>query len=264
MKADILFLIDSSASIESANFKKIKEFMESFVRQADIGPNNVQIGLIQFSSETKEEFPLNRYTQKDDLQAAISGIQQMQQGTMTGAALQDALPYFSRAKGGRPDIKQYLIIITDGESQDEVAEPAAAIRKYGVDIYAIGVLNANNTQLLEIAGQQDQVYFEDSFDTLQFLNKMIIFEICNPKDCELDSFILTFLLIKLLTEICSNQIIESVKSLNKYIYIVYKEDISKGASMSVQACGVIIYWQRLVPGFGGGHKHTVSFMIGHF
>ncbi|XP_075684360.1 collagen alpha-4(VI) chain-like [Rhinoderma darwinii] len=179
MKADILFLIDSSAS---SNFKKMKEFMDSFVRQVDIGPNKVQIGLIQFSSETKEEFPLNSYKQKDELQAAISGIQQMQQGTMTGAALQEALPYFSAAKGGRPNIKQYLIIITDGESQDEVSQPAAAIRKNGVDIYAIGVLNANNTQLLEIAGKQDQVYFEDNFDALAFLNKIIIFEICNPKD----------------------------------------------------------------------------------
>ncbi|XP_056376656.1 collagen alpha-6(VI) chain-like [Hyla sarda] len=182
MKADILFLIDSSASIEPGDFKKTKEFMDSFVRQADIGSDKVQIGLIQFSSETKEEFQLNRYKQKDDLQAAISGIQQMQQGTMTGAALQDALPYFSAAKGGRPNIRQYLIIITDGESQDEVAQPAATLRKYGVDIYAIGVLSANNSQLLEIAGQQDRVYFEDSFDALAFLNKIIIFEICNPKE----------------------------------------------------------------------------------
>ncbi|XP_073534174.1 collagen alpha-4(VI) chain-like [Phyllobates terribilis] len=182
MKADILFLIDSSASIETPNFQKMKEFMDSFVSQADIGPDKVQIGLIQFSSETQEEFPLNRYKQKDELEAAIADIQQMQQGTMTGAALQDALPYFSAAKGGRPNIKQYLIIITDGESQDEVSQPAAAIRKNGVDIYAIGVLNANNTQLLEITGQQDRVYFEDTFDALLFLNKIIIFEICNPID----------------------------------------------------------------------------------
>ncbi|KAG8572802.1 hypothetical protein GDO81_012168 [Engystomops pustulosus] len=182
MKADILFLIDSSASIEPPDFKKMKEFMDSFVKQADIGPDKVQVGLIQFSSETQEEFPLNRYKRKDELQSAISGIQQMQQGTMTGAALQEALPYFNAANGGRPHVQQYLIIITDGESQDEVSQPAAAIRKNGVNIYAIGVLNANNTQLLEIAGQQDRVYFEDNFDALAFLNKIIIFEICNPKD----------------------------------------------------------------------------------
>ncbi|XP_075127409.1 collagen alpha-4(VI) chain-like [Leptodactylus fuscus] len=182
MKADVLFLIDSSGSIKPSDFRKMKEFMASFVKQADIGPNKVQFGLIQYSSKTKVEFPLNRYEQKDELQVAISGIQQIKQRTMTGAALQDALPYFSAVNGGRPNEKQYLIIVTDGASDDEVSQPAAEIRKRGVNIYAIGVLNANNSQLLEIAGQQDRVYFEDSFDALAFLNKIIIFEICNPID----------------------------------------------------------------------------------
>ncbi|KAG9476083.1 hypothetical protein GDO78_002913 [Eleutherodactylus coqui] len=182
MRADIVFLIDSSASIEDADFKKTKEFLETFVEQAEIGPDRVQIGVIQFSSETKVEFPLNRYMQKDELLAAISSIRQMQQGTMTGVALENTLPYFTAANGGRPNTKQYLIIITDGEAQDEVAQPAAAIRKHGVEIYAIGVMDANNTQLLEIAGQEDRVYFEDSFDTIAFLHKIIIFQICNPKD----------------------------------------------------------------------------------
>ncbi|XP_068092359.1 collagen alpha-4(VI) chain-like [Hyperolius riggenbachi] len=182
MRADILFLIDSSGSIYPDDYKKMKDFMDSMVKLSEIGPQHVQIGLIQFSSETKEEFPLNRYSRKNEIQNAISDIQQMGQGTMTGAALQDTLPYFSSARGGRPNTKQYLIIITDGESQDQVAKPAAEMRKKGVDIFAIGVLNANHSQLLEIAGRQDRVSLEDNFDALAFLNKQIMFEICNPKD----------------------------------------------------------------------------------
>ncbi|XP_063778423.1 collagen alpha-6(VI) chain-like [Pseudophryne corroboree] len=182
MKADILFLIDSSGSIHYDDYAKMKDFMESMVKMAEIGPDAVQVGLIQFSSETKEEFPLNRYKKKNEIQAAILRIQQMEQGTLTGAALKEALPYFSTSRGGRPNTRQYLVIITDGEAQDEVAQPAAAIRNKGINIYAIGVLKANNTQLLEIAGQQDRVFFEDNFDALAFLNKQIIFEICNPEE----------------------------------------------------------------------------------
>ncbi|KAM9308137.1 collagen alpha-6(VI) chain-like [Gastrophryne carolinensis] len=183
MKADVLFLIDSSGSINNYDFDKMKDFMDSIVRQAQIGPEAVRIGLIQFSSETKEEFQLNRYKNKKELRDAIMKMQQMGQGTLTGAALQDTLPYFSSARGGRPgSTKQYLIIITDGESQDSVAKPAIEIRNKGVDIYAIGVLNANNTQLLEIAGKQERVILEDNFDALSFLSKHILFEICNPQD----------------------------------------------------------------------------------
>ncbi|XP_072268435.1 collagen alpha-4(VI) chain-like isoform X2 [Pyxicephalus adspersus] len=182
MRADILFLIDSSGSISNSDYETMKEFMNSMVKQSEIGQDRVQIGLIQFSSETKEEFPLNKYNNKNEIQNAISSMQKLDQGTMTGVALQDALPYFSFAMGGRPGTKQYLIIVTDGESSDPVAKPAADIRSNGVDIYAIGVLNANNTQLLEIAGKQDRVFLEDSFDALTFLNKQIMFEICNPQD----------------------------------------------------------------------------------
>ncbi|XP_053570261.1 collagen alpha-6(VI) chain-like [Bombina bombina] len=182
MKADIIFLIDSSASIDPYDFEKMKEFMDLMVKQAEIGPDRVQIGLIQFSSDTQEEFPLNRYKRKSEIQAAIAGIQQMNQGTLTGAALTTTLPYFSSRMGGRPMTKQYLIIITDGEAQDKVAQPAKAIRDKFVTIYAIGVLNANNTQLLEMAGSQDKVFYEDNFDALAFLNKQLMFEICNPED----------------------------------------------------------------------------------
>lgn len=182
MKADILFLIDSSGSINDNDYEKMKEFMNSIVKQSEIGPDRVQIGLIQFSSETKEEFPLNKYKKKNEIQDAISSMQKLDQGTLTGVALQDALPYFSLARGGRSKTKQYLIIVTDGESSDPVAIPAADIRRKNVDIYAIGVLNANNTQLLEITGKQDRVFLEDNFDALAFLNKQIMFEICNPQD----------------------------------------------------------------------------------
>ncbi|KAM4689023.1 collagen alpha-4(VI) chain-like [Discoglossus pictus] len=182
MKADIIFLVDSSASIHYDDYEKIKEFMDLMVKQSDIGPDKVQIGLIQFSSDTQEEFPLNKYGRKSEIQAAIANLQQMAQGTLTGAALTVTLPYFSQARGGRPNTKQYLIIITDGEAQDKVQQPAKAIRDRGVTIYAIGVLNANNTQLLEIAGAQDKVFYEDNFDALTFLNKQIMFEICNPED----------------------------------------------------------------------------------
>ncbi|XP_075068529.1 collagen alpha-4(VI) chain-like isoform X2 [Mixophyes fleayi] len=187
ISADIIFLIDSSETIKSGEYEKMKTFMNSIVKLTETGPERVQFGLIQFSTRTKEEFPLNRFAKKDEIQTAILGINQMNEGTLTGAALKYTLPYFSASKGGRPNTKQYLIIITDGESKDAVAQPAAAIRNMGVIIYAIGVLEANNTQLVEITGQQDRVFFEDNFEALSFLDNQIIFEICNPgKYCNLD------------------------------------------------------------------------------
>uniref|UniRef100_A0A8C4YR78 VWFA domain-containing protein n=1 Tax=Gopherus evgoodei TaxID=1825980 RepID=A0A8C4YR78_9SAUR len=184
MKADIILLVDSSESIHPVDFQKMKDFMQLIVNRSDIGSDKVQIGLLQFSSEPQEEFQLNQYGSKADLRKAISGIRPIKSGTMTGKALTFASSYFDEPKGGRSRVKQYLIVITDGEAQDIVREPAETIREKGITIYAIGVLHANNSQLVEIAGSQDRVFFEDNFDSLTFLEKEILFEICNLEDCK--------------------------------------------------------------------------------
>nr|XP_060639322.1 collagen alpha-4(VI) chain-like [Anolis sagrei ordinatus] len=187
LKADIILLIDTSKTMDQAQFELTKQFIELIVNKSDIGAEKVQIGLLQFSSDPQEEFPLNRYDNKADLRKAISVMRQMKKGRKLGKALDFASPYFDVSKGGRPGVKQYLIVVTDGKSEDEVRNPARHLRNKGVTIYAIGVLQASNSQLLEIAGTQEKVFSEDFFDALLFLEKPILFEICNPEeDCNID------------------------------------------------------------------------------
>ncbi|MBN3325894.1 CO6A6 protein, partial [Atractosteus spatula] len=180
MEADIIFLIDSSGSIHPDDYSKMKTFMESMVDRSDIGADKVQVGVLQFSSVQQEEFPLNKYEDKSGIKQAIYNIQQLGGGTLTGEALTFTSQYFDAARGGRSTVKQFLIVITDGEAQDEVAKPAENLRNKGITIYTIGVMNANNTQLVEISGSQDKVHSAENFDGLQFLEKNILFQICNP------------------------------------------------------------------------------------
>lgn len=168
--------------MDQVQFEKTKVFLHLLVNKSDIGADKVQIGLLQYSSNPKEEFPLNRHDNKADLRTAISAMRQIKEGTKTGKALDFAFPYFDKSKGGRPGVKQYLIVLTDGPSDDKVQKPAKALRDRGITIYAIGILEAKNSELLEIAGTQDKVFHEDNFESLMFLDKPILFEICNPKD----------------------------------------------------------------------------------
>ncbi|OXB68886.1 UNVERIFIED_CONTAM: hypothetical protein H355_003784 [Colinus virginianus] len=176
VRADIVFLVDSSNSIRPAEFQKIKDFMQSFVTKVNVGLDNVRIGLLQFSSEIREEFQLDRYSAIADVQRAIQEMQQIKLGTLTGKALTFAASYFDQPRGGRPELNQYLIVITDGEAQDSVKNPARAIRDKGITIYAVDMLQANSSQLVEITGAQDKVFFESE---INFSEKQILFEICN-------------------------------------------------------------------------------------
>uniref|UniRef100_A0A803SW48 VWFA domain-containing protein n=1 Tax=Anolis carolinensis TaxID=28377 RepID=A0A803SW48_ANOCA len=182
LKADIILLIDTSKTMDQVQFELTKQFIELIVNKSDIGSEKIQIGLLQFSSDPQEEFPLNRYDNKADLRKAVSAMRQMKKGRKLGKALDFASPYFDLSTGGRPGAKQYLIVVTDGKSEDEVRNPARHLRNKGVTIYAIGVLQASNSQLLEIAGTQEKVFSEDFFEALLYLEKPILFEICNPEE----------------------------------------------------------------------------------
>ncbi|XP_059800900.1 collagen alpha-6(VI) chain-like [Hypanus sabinus] len=181
-KSDIIFLIDGSGSISPTDFQKMKEFMHSFVNRTTISPENVHMGLIQYAADYRLEFNLVRYSSQDDIRKAITAVRQIGGGTMTGSALSFTEEYFAQSKGGRPGIPQYLIVITDGEAQDEVLGPATSIRNEGIIVFAVGVSEANVSQLLEIGGSQDKVHYVEDFTQLEDLDQKIYWEICSHVD----------------------------------------------------------------------------------
>lgn len=178
---DLLFLIDSSGSIESQDYQKMKDFMKSVIGKSVVGEQDVRIGIMQYSTVQQLEFPLDRYYTKDEMSKAIDGIRQLGGGTHTGGAISAVSHYFDADRGGRPHVRQRLVVITDGESQDEVKSPALAVRNRGVTVYAIGVVNANATQLLEISGSQERMYAERDFDALKDLESRVALEVCEPE-----------------------------------------------------------------------------------
>ncbi|XP_055083605.1 collagen alpha-6(VI) chain [Periophthalmus magnuspinnatus] len=182
---DLLFLVDSSGSIFPEDYEKMKNFMKAVMGKSSIGPDLVHFGVLQFSTVQKPEFPLNQFFSKEQLVQAVDGITQLGGGTHTGAAIAYAQQYFDAARGGRPALTQRLVVITDGEAQDEVKGPAQRLRDSGVVIYAIGVVGANTTQLEEISGTPDRVYAEKDYDALKDLENQLSLEICNPeRECK--------------------------------------------------------------------------------
>lgn len=158
----------------------MKDFMKSVIKKSMIGKNEVHVGVMQYSTVQKLEFPLIEYYTKEELSKTIDRMQQIGGGTHTGKAIAEVSQYFDAQSGGRPDLKQRLVVITDGESQDEVKQPAEALRAKGVIIYSIGVVAANTSQLLEISGTEKRMYAGRDFDALKDLEKQMAMELCDP------------------------------------------------------------------------------------
>ncbi|XP_011383332.1 collagen alpha-5(VI) chain [Pteropus vampyrus] len=184
MKADIMFLVDSSGSIGLENFEKMKTFIKNLLAKVQIGPDKTQIGVVQFSDYNKEEFQLNKYFTQKEISDAIDRMSLINQNTLTGSALTFVDQYFTHPKGSRFGVKKFLILITDGEAQDSVRDPARALRDKGVIIFSVGVYGANRTQLEEISGDGSLVFQVEKFDHLKAIESKLIFRVCTLHDCK--------------------------------------------------------------------------------
>ncbi|CAN2389702.1 Collagen type VI alpha 6, partial [Pristimantis euphronides] len=182
VQADIMFLVDSSGSIGVDNFNKMKEFMKNLVNKTEVGPDNVQFGIVQFSDDSEEVLQLNKKGTKAAIWEAIDKMGYLKQGTYTGKALEYVSQYFTEIKGARPKVKKLLILITDGKAQDEVKLQSESLRNNGVSIISVGIFNANKTQLQEISGPAGQVHYVESFETLRFKEEELLVDICK-EDC---------------------------------------------------------------------------------
>uniref|UniRef100_A0AAQ4QZB6 Collagen alpha-1(XII) chain n=1 Tax=Gasterosteus aculeatus aculeatus TaxID=481459 RepID=A0AAQ4QZB6_GASAC len=158
-RADLVLLVDGSWSIGRINFKTIRSFIARMVSVFDVGPDRVQIGLAQYSGDPKTEWHLNAHLTKTSLLEAIANLPYKGGNTMTGMAMNFILQNnFQTNVGMRDDARKIGILITDGKSQDEIVSTSQKLRDSGIELYAIGVKNADENELRSIATDPDEIH----------------------------------------------------------------------------------------------------------
>ncbi|RMB95394.1 hypothetical protein DUI87_28115 [Hirundo rustica rustica] len=81
---DIVIVLDGSNSIYP--WESVTDFLNSLLRNMDIGPQQTQVGIVQYGQTVVHEFFLNTYSTTEDVMAAASRIRQ-RGGTQTMTAL---------------------------------------------------------------------------------------------------------------------------------------------------------------------------------
>lgn len=172
--------MDGSNSIHPDDFRKMKEFLASVIQDFDISNNRVRIGAAQFSHTYRPEFPLGMFISKKEISFQIENIKQIFGYTHIGAALQQVGHYFRPDMGSRihTGTPQVLLVLTDGQSQDEVAQAAEELRHKGIDIYSVGIGDVDDQQLVQITGTADKKLTVHNFDELKKVKKRIVRNIC--------------------------------------------------------------------------------------
>ncbi|KAK7880299.1 hypothetical protein WMY93_033067 [Mugilogobius chulae] len=164
--ADLVFLVDGSWSIGATNFEQIRQFLSSLVSSFDVGPKRVRVGLVQYSNDPRTEFHLNTHSSRAEVLEAIARLPYLAERRL----------HRGRRSRANQNVPQIGVVITDGQSQDDVVLEARRLRERGIVLYAIGIKDADEKQLQEIA--QQNVYSVSDFSALQDISLNIVQTLC--------------------------------------------------------------------------------------
>ncbi|XP_052342073.1 collagen alpha-1(XII) chain-like isoform X1 [Oncorhynchus keta] len=190
--ADLVFLVDGSWSVGRENFKHIRSFISALAGAFDIGEDKTRVAVVQYSTDTRTEFPLNRHSKRGELLKAINTLPYKGGNTMTGDAMDYLLKnIFTEAAGARKGFPKIAMIITDGKSQDPVEEYAKRLRNIGVEIFALGIKGADEDELKEMASppHNTHVYNVPNFDVIKAVQKKLITQVCSSVEDQLNSLV---------------------------------------------------------------------------
>uniref|UniRef100_A0A3Q3DA43 Collagen, type XIV, alpha 1b n=1 Tax=Hippocampus comes TaxID=109280 RepID=A0A3Q3DA43_HIPCM len=179
-KADLAFLVDGSWSIGDDNFLKIIGFLSSTAGALDqIGPDGTQVAIAQFSDDTRTEFALDAYDDKERLLDAINKISYKGGNTKTRAIRHMKDNIFTAEGGVRRGVPKVLVVLTDGRSQDDVNKISKEMRMEFI-IFAIGFADADYGELVSIASEPSDrhVFFVDDLDAFKKIEEKLVTFVC--------------------------------------------------------------------------------------
>ena len=182
-EADLVLLVDTSESITDADFSTMKTFMTNLVGSFKISQELVHVGVAQFSSYPHKEFYLNQFYTAEEVTKNILDMVQRKEGTMIGRALDFIKTYFKTSAGSRikSDVSQNLVLMTDGESNDDVVQAAEVLRDMGIQIFVIGIGAVNKLELKKITANSDLIFTVQDFGSLAKIKQKVVDTICEVK-----------------------------------------------------------------------------------
>ena len=132
MGVDLVILLDGSASITYAGFKKMKSVVYQIVNSTDIGLNRTKVSIFVFSDSVTQavSFSDSNLQSKNKLLKLINNLPYPGGGTYTHLALAQAISEYDLARNLSLGFPRQLIILTDGQSNiaDLTVMQAAKLR----------------------------------------------------------------------------------------------------------------------------------------
>lgn len=175
------FVFDISGSIGNENLRKSINFAKLLVKEIGVSKDGSRVGAMTFSNTAEIKFYPIDYENSEDVINALDTIKFTKGGgTATRLALRllkdQMIPLTEETLKGKQ--KPIIFLMTDGKSnmEGDPMHDAEELKKYGVEIYCIGITGDRNMKTLyDIATtKEEHVFILDSYDTIDWLIQEII------------------------------------------------------------------------------------------
>ncbi|XP_076011024.1 collagen alpha-1(XII) chain-like [Genypterus blacodes] len=252
--ADLVFLVDGSWSVGRQNFKYVRSFIAAMTGAFQISEDKTRVGVFQYSDDARTEFNLNEHLTRPTLLRAINNLPYKGGNTMTG----DALDYlqknaFTEAFGSRRGFPKVAMIITDGKSQDPVEAYARQLRSRGVEIFVLGIKEADEEEMKQMASTpyRTHVYNVPNFDVIKQVQKELIKRVCAGVDDQMNSLVSGEEVIEPASDL---QVLEVA---SKSIRVTWVPSIGEVSGYKVQMLPMMAGGKRQELYVGAGHTSVV-------
>lgn len=154
--ADIIFLVDSSWSLGKERFPLVRQFLYDVIESLAVGDSDFHFALVQLNGSVHTEFLLNTYRTSQEVLSHVSNMSYPGVSNETGQGLAYLIQeHLTTAAGSRAaaGVPQVIVVLTAGRSEDSLALPSAELKSADVNVFAIGVEDADEGALREMASE---------------------------------------------------------------------------------------------------------------
>lgn len=181
---DLAILVDGSGSIcgncggceTCDNYELVKNFVLGVIKELQVGPDAARISVVLYSNEAQTLFNFDTYTNANDMETAILTMVFLDSKTNTSGGLRQLrTDVFIANKGDRPNVRNVVVVLTDGNptvEPENTAEEARLLREQvNAEVIVIGVTESVNKTILKQISSEPQIenqnfFVTDDFDSL--------------------------------------------------------------------------------------------------
>ncbi|XP_028274896.1 collagen alpha-1(VII) chain [Parambassis ranga] len=156
VQADIVFLVDESWSIGHTSFSRVKVFISAVIssfQDSTVGPEGVRFGVTVFGDVPRMRIALTDYSSLEEVLRAIRDLPYEGGSRRTGSALQFLVDSVFSPAISRDLAPKIAVLITNGRSDDSVNDAARAVADNGIALFAVGVQEADGSELQRIVSE---------------------------------------------------------------------------------------------------------------